>query len=152
MEYYETNDFFDSTDTEKIMEMAVSKRVNYINPLVAPEVMKNALAYFKNKDYRIYSQEYFTAKNVVTGVIKKTNNTYTVHHFVTQYHSEEWKKNRENEQKIIRSLGENTKLSKIFLSVYKALQHLKRHGFLASMRYYIGRFILRNRDWGKIDF
>jgi mannosyltransferase OCH1-like enzyme len=152
MEYYEGNDFFDSADTEKIMEMAVSRRINYIDPLIAPEVMKNALECFKDKKYRIYTREYFTAKNIVTGVIHKTRNTYTVHHFATQYHSEEWRKNRETEQKISRFFGENEKLIKIFFRVRGTLKRIKRYGFFAAIGYYIGRFILRNREREKIDF
>jgi ribosomal protein L34 len=114
--------------------------------------MKNALAYFKDKEYMIYPWEYFTAKNVVTGAIEKTNNTYTVHHFATQYHSEEWRKNRETEQKIKRFFGENTKLSEMLFRARGTLKRFKQHGFLTAMRYYIGRFILRNRDREKIDF
>jgi hypothetical protein len=152
MEYYEVNDFFSSADAEKIMQIPVSKRNEYINPLIAPEVMKNALECFKDKEYRIHPREYFTAKNIVTGVIEKTRNTYTVHHFATQYISEERRKNREKEQKIRRFLGENTKILEIFLRARGTLQRFKRHGFLASIRYYIGRFILRNREREKIDF
>jgi mannosyltransferase OCH1-like enzyme/ribosomal protein L34 len=153
MEYFESNHFFDPAETENILNMPASKRYIYISPLILPEIMKYVLElFFREKRYKIYPWKYFTAKNVVTGVIEKTRDTYTVHHFATQYHSEEWRKNRETEQKIKRFFGENTKLSKMFLRAHGALKRFKRHGFLTAMRYYIGRFILHNRDREKIDF
>jgi mannosyltransferase OCH1-like enzyme len=151
MEYFEVNNFFDGADTEKILKMAVSNRINYINPPTATEIMKNTLKYFIDKEYIIYPSEYFTAKNIVTGIIEKTENTYTVHHFATQYHSDKWRKNRETEQKISVFFGGNKKLSKIVIGGRRAVQRVMRYGLIAALRYYIERYILRKRNREEID-
>jgi mannosyltransferase OCH1-like enzyme len=108
MEYFEGRKFFEDREREKIMGMAESERHEYINPLILPEIMKNALG---NEGNQIYNRDYFTAKNIVTGKIEQTKNTYTIHHFATQYHSVEWRKDREMEQKIRRVFGERTVVS-----------------------------------------
>jgi mannosyltransferase OCH1-like enzyme len=143
MEYYETNIFFKSSDKKKIMKMKASERNDYIMPLIAPELMKNTLEYFSDKNYEIYSREYFTAKNVMTGVIEQTENTYTVHHFASQYHSPEWRKQREAEQKIFRGLGERTLLAKIVRGVFAIVGRIKRTGLSRTVEYFVRKLMLR---------
>ncbi|MDR1129335.1 MAG: glycosyl transferase [Treponema sp.] len=141
MEYYEINDFIDKEDMGKIMRMAASERHDYIDPVISPEIMKNALECFKDEEYKIYPREYFTAKNIVTGAIERTKNTYTVHHFATQYHSPEWRKNRDTEQKINRLFGEKTLLSKIVRKIIAAGNRVKRMGPGKAAEYYIEKYI-----------
>jgi hypothetical protein len=149
MEHFEKNDFFDPAETEKIMGMAASDRHEYINPLIAPEMMKMALVYFKDKKYRIYSKEYFTAKNIVTGVIEKTENTYTVHHFAAQYHSIEWQKDRKKEQEISRILGENI-ISMILRKLFIAKSRMRREGIGRAVKYYFDKYIKKKASVRKI--
>jgi mannosyltransferase OCH1-like enzyme len=152
MEYFENNCFFDPAETENILNMQVSKRYIYISTLILPEIMKYILElFFHEKKYKIYPWEYFTAKNVMTGVIEKTRNTYTIHHFATQYHSEEWRKNRSEEQKIYAIFGEKTLLAKVVFRLREAVRRVKKRGFFASLGYYTGKYILHNRKWERID-
>jgi hypothetical protein len=142
MEYFENNHFFDPAETEKILNMPVSKRYVYISVLILPEIMKYMLElYFHDKRYKIYSWKYFTAKNIMNGVIERTKNTYTVHHFATQYHSEEWRKQRETEQKIHRVFGEGTLLAKILRKIVAAGYRIKREGLEKATVYYFDKFI-----------
>jgi hypothetical protein len=132
------------------MGMAISNRHEYINPLIAPEMMKKALVYFRDKNYRIYSKDYFTAKNIVTGVIEKTENTYTVHHFAAQYHSAEWQKDRKTEQEISRVLGENI-ISKILRKLFIAKSRMRRDGIGRAITYYFDKYIKKKASVRKID-
>jgi mannosyltransferase OCH1-like enzyme len=143
MEYYETNDFIDKAKMEQIMRMEKSERHDYIDPLISPVVMKEALEHFKDRGYKIYPREYFTAKNVLTGVIKRTKNTYTVHHFATQYHSPEWRKNRETEQKISRVFGEKTLMSRIARKIIAIGNRIARMGPGKAAEYYTNKYILQ---------
>jgi hypothetical protein len=140
MEYYNTH-FFDPSEVEKIKSMAVSERHDYINPLIAPEAMKNAFEFFTDKKFRIYSKEYFTAKNTVTGVIEQTENTVTIHHFAAQYHSDEWRKDRKSEQEVSRILGETTVLSKIVRKMVTAKNRIKRGGIGSALQHYFNKYI-----------
>jgi mannosyltransferase OCH1-like enzyme len=141
MEYFETNNFFEDSETEKIMGMAVTERHEYINPLILPEIMKRAMESFKDREYRIYSREYFTAKNIVTGAIEKTKNTYTVHHFATHYHSAEWRKNRKIEQDISRFFGEKTVLAKIVRKIIGVKNRIRRQGMNRAVQYYYHKYV-----------
>jgi hypothetical protein len=150
MEYYENNNFFDVRETEKIMGMDAAKRCDYINPVILPGIMKDAMECFRDRGYRIYSREYFTAKNVVTGAIEKTKNTYTVHHFATQYHSAEWRKNRKTEQEISRFFGEKTVMSKIVRKILAVKGRIKREGLGAAVKYYFEKYgVLQKEKRGK---
>jgi hypothetical protein len=119
----------------------------FINPLILPEIMKNAAKeFFETDEARIYPHDYFTAKNVVTGKVERTENTFTIHHFATQYHSEEWRGNRNAEQKIRAVFGEKTLLSKIILRLRGLIRRVRRYGLLTAARYYIDNYILRKTD------
>jgi hypothetical protein len=141
MEYYENHNFFHASETEKIMGMDAARRCDYINPIILPELMKETMVSFKDRGYRIYSREYFTAKNIVTGAIEKTKNTHTVHHFATQYHSAEWRKNRETEQKINRIFGEKTALSKIIRRIFSVRGRIKQEGMRMAAKYYFNKYV-----------
>jgi mannosyltransferase OCH1-like enzyme len=147
MEYFENKAFFDPSLLPVIMNMPKSERNAFINPLVLPEIMKNAAQeFFGTDETRIYTRDYFTAKNVVTGKIERTENTFTIHHFATQYHSEEWRKNRDTEQKIRAVFGANTVLTKIVMRLRWIVRRVRRYGLAMAGRYYIDKYILRKTD------
>jgi hypothetical protein len=141
MEYYENNDFINKTKMEHIMELAEFERNDFIDPLISPEVMKEAFKQFKDRGYKLYPWNYFTAKNVLTGAVKRTKNTYAVHHFATQYHSPEWRKHRETEQRICRIFGEKTPLTKIILKLILLKNRISREGLVESAVYYGNKYI-----------
>jgi hypothetical protein len=155
MEYYEGRPFFDPPLLQEVLALPKTERCKFVDPIIMPEVMKNAAAEYTAKDEKdelhFYSRDYFTAKNIVTGKIEKTKNTFTVHHFATQYHSEEWRQNRSAEQKIYAVFGEKTPLAKIIFRLRGAARRVKKRGFFAALGYYAGRFILRNRAKEDID-
>lgn len=142
MEYFEENQFFDPDEEGKIKGMPVWERHEYIDPLILPEIMKEVLkGHFQNNGYRIYPREYFTAKNIVTGVIEKKDTTFTVHHFATQYHSEEWRKHREGRQKIKKMFGENSMMGKVIDKVYSIISRIERDGIRKAMTHYSNKYI-----------
>ncbi|MDR0590031.1 MAG: glycosyl transferase [Spirochaetaceae bacterium] len=151
MEYFETTDFFDPSETGKIMGMSVTERSEYLDPIILPEIMKRAMENFKDKKYRIYPREYFTAKNIVTGAIEKTRNTFAVHHFATQYHSDEWRKNRKTEQAINRAFGEKTILSKIVRKILGIKNRITRQGIGKAIEYYFNKYVVNKNNRKKAD-
>jgi mannosyltransferase OCH1-like enzyme len=146
MEYFETKPFFDQSLLQKILDMPKAERCEFIDPMIMPEVMKNAVEqYFVKNDFHIYSRDYFTAKNVMTGKLEVTENTFTIHHFATQYHSEKWRKIRENEQKIHRYLGEKSIVSLATIKLYGMLRRIQDTGFVSAMKYYYGKYISKRK-------
>jgi hypothetical protein len=147
MEYFEENPLFDPILLPNILNLPQSKRHEFIAPFILPEIMKSAAEkYFSDGSPRFFSPDYFTAKNVLTGKIEATKNTFTIHHFAAQYHSDEWRKNRGVEQSIYVSFGEKAKISKIIIVTRHVIQRIKRCGFFNAMRYYVDSFILRKRE------
>lgn len=55
-----------------------------------PQIMFECLAE-ERKIFRIYSNEYLTAKSYETGIITTTENTYSIHHFAASWHGR-WQK------------------------------------------------------------
>lgn len=147
MEYFEHKAFFEPSLLPEILSMPKLERVNFINPLILPEIMKNvAEEFFTENEFKFYSCDYFTAKNVVTGRIERTKNTFTIHHFATHYHSEKWRKNRADEQRLYAIFGEKSKLLKLIFRLRGMLLRIRKKGVAASLLYYIDRFILHKRD------
>jgi mannosyltransferase OCH1-like enzyme len=63
--------------------------------LLLPWLMKNIKEkYFNESNYNIHSSDYFTAKNLDTGFINITENTYAIHHFASSWIAEKDKKAR----------------------------------------------------------
>jgi hypothetical protein len=144
MEYFENNRFFDPAETETILNMPVSMRYAYISTLILPEIMKYTLElYFHEKRYEIYPWQCFTAKNVMTGTVKRTAETFTVHHFSTLYHSEEWRKKRTTEQRITRILGADTVRSVIAHKIFAAARRIKREGLKKAAEYYFNKYVMK---------
>ncbi|MDR2602777.1 MAG: glycosyl transferase [Spirochaetaceae bacterium] len=138
MEYFEKTPLFNPSLSEKIMSLPKSERHSFINPLILPEVMKNAGDdFFKKEAFNFYPCSYFTAKNILTGKIEKTDDAYTVHHFSSLYHSQEWLENRNAEQRVYAKFGENA-FSKTLVRLRTAARRVKRRGFLKTVKYYFG--------------
>ena len=79
-----------------------------------PIALNNTLQKFD--DFVIFPFDYFCAKNWINGVVKKTDNTYTVHHF-----SGSWEpKHKRMLKKVINKIISND-------NVYKNLRELKRN-------------------------
>ncbi|MDR1544542.1 MAG: glycosyl transferase [Prevotellaceae bacterium] len=134
---------------KKCMEYYEKKE--HFMPIVAPEVMEFVLK--ENKiALDLYSNDYFTAKNQQTGKIETTENTYTIHHFNSDYVPKKSKWARDNIQKIRAKLGENSFTSKILTSFLKiaiifpiAVWDRIRigGGIKSSVRYYCKKYILK---------
>jgi hypothetical protein len=142
MEYFEGRNFCDPKLFTNILNMEKSKRHGTVNPPILPEVMRIVLQQsFSSEKYPILSHDYFTAKNIVTGKIEMTSNTVTVHHFATQYHSEEWREIRALEQRIKLRFGENSILSKILCGFGRIKRCIQKEGILGASRYYFAKYI-----------
>jgi mannosyltransferase OCH1-like enzyme len=147
MEFIEETPLFNPDLQAKILDLPRSERHGFINPLIMPEIMKKtAEKFFAKDEFDFYSRDYFTAKNVVTGKIEASKNTYTIHHFATMYHSEAWRRNRTAEQRIYAVFGEKTKLVKFILRLKGTVWRVRKQGIFTAVRYYIDRFILRKRE------
>jgi hypothetical protein len=144
MEYYEKRFFVDPIKLLEIMKLDRSERFEAIKPLIIPVVMQTVLTentLYSNRN--IYSHDYFTAKNVMTGEIEKTKNTFTIHHFTSKYFSNEKQNQRKRDWAIRRVFGENSGFTKIIFRFIGTLERLKHDGLLVSLHYYWGRFVLR---------
>jgi hypothetical protein len=144
MEYFEATPLFNPDLRTKILDLPHPERHEFINPLIMPEIMKNTAKKFFAKDgFNFYSHDYFTAKNVLTGELEVTENTFTIHHFATRYHSEDWRKIRENEQKIRRLLGEKSIISRVTIKLYGMARRIRDTGFISAMKYYHKKYIAK---------
>jgi hypothetical protein len=142
MKYFESRNFCDPKLFPNILNMKKSKRHDVVNPPILPEVMRIVLQQsFSSEKYPILSHDYFTAKNIVTGKIEMTSNTVTVHHFATDYHSEEWREIRAWEQRIKLRFGENSILSKIICTVGRVKRCIQKQGIPGALRYYFAKYI-----------
>jgi hypothetical protein len=128
MEYYESRPFFDPKHLPEIIKRDRSKRMNFIRPILAPSLMENVLSEsFADAGYYIYSGDYFTARNLVTGEVVITENTFAVHHFASAYISEAARKRRAIVYRIARIFGENSFIVKVVLNLRDFLWRLRKH-------------------------
>jgi hypothetical protein len=142
MEYLENRNFCDPELIPDLLRLDKTKRHDLINPPISPEVMKTVLQEsFSSEKYPVLTHDYFTAKNVVTGKIEATPNTVTIHHFATEYHSEEWREIRASEQTINLRFGENTILSKILCGIGRVKRQIKKIGVRGAAGYYFFKYI-----------
>ena len=85
-------------------------------------------------NYNIYPAEYFSPKNVVTGIIRITENTYAIHHYDASW-LEDWQKQVQiKKHKIFNKLGENI-VSKGLVSIYYAYMALYKLGMKDGIDY-----------------
>lgn len=142
MEYFEGNYLFRQEQLAEIKAMPEELRHEFINPDILPVIMKNILlTYFQKEEYTIFNRYYFTAKNIINGKIEKTDETYTIHHFATTYHSKEWRQERNEIQKIHLIFGEGI-LGKIVRQLRAVVTRLKREGLIKGVIHYFDKYIL----------
>jgi hypothetical protein len=150
MEYFENTPLFDPSLLPEILRLKKSERHEFINPLILPEIMHNVLREsFYDEQYPVLSWDYFTAKNVVTGNIEATENTFTIHHFVAQYHSQEWLEARALKQKIFARFGSRSLLVKIVIKAISLIQRIEEGGLGKTFRYSMNKYISRKNTRGK---
>jgi hypothetical protein len=136
MEYFETRDFFPEDQREAVMRLPRGERHDFINPAILPAIMKNTLQMdFQGRNFEIRDRHCFTAKNVMTGEIETTEETRTIHHFATAYHTEEWRKDREGDQSAYTFWGQGA-AGKIGVLLRHIANRVKRHGLLSAAKYY----------------
>lgn len=59
----------------------------------------------KNFKFKLYSCDYFTAKSFNTGIVHRTSNTYTIHHFAGSWKNDIEKKRVERRQYLTQKYG-----------------------------------------------
>jgi hypothetical protein len=138
MEYFEKRNFYNPVLRDHILNLKKTDRHEFINPLILPEIMRNAMTDYGGPE-TIYPRDYYTAKNVITGVIEQSERTFTIHHFATLYHSEEWRDKRQKKQKIYRRFGERTVTAKVFAAVVGVMERFKEDGLWTALKYYSKR-------------
>jgi hypothetical protein len=144
MEYFENTPLFEPSLLPEILTLKKTERHEFINPLILPEIMRNVLQEsFSHERYSIRSWDYFTAKNVVTGNIEVTENTFTIHHFAAQYHSREWLEARTLKQKMLATFGTRSFLVKIVIKAISLIQRIEEGGLGKTVHYSVNKYILR---------
>jgi mannosyltransferase OCH1-like enzyme len=118
-------------------------------PIILPILMQNILNdSFSSENYDILPSEYFSAKSYVTGAIKKTNNTRTIHHYSGSWFSEEGRKNMAKRWKYFSRFGDNAFSRILFIlldfpSVFRIwINRIKQDGFFPTLRYYWNTYII----------
>ncbi|MDR3312087.1 MAG: glycosyl transferase [Spirochaetaceae bacterium] len=146
LEYFEGRNLFAPALLSKIQGLPKAERHDFISPLLSPEIMKQALdAYVTGAKPVVFPNDYFTARNIVTGEIEATGNTYTIHHFGAQYHSKEWRMQRELEQRTYVLFGERQFKAKIIVALVRLFHRLDTEGFGKTVKYYFCKKILRRK-------
>jgi mannosyltransferase OCH1-like enzyme len=126
----------------------------FSNPPVIPMIMWNMLhESFSGEDYGILPSEYFSAKSYVTGEVKKTKNTRTIHHYTGSWFTETDRKTIEKHWKHFSEFGNN--IFSWFLFVIFNLpgemgswiiDEIKRRGFLPSLKYFWNTHITNKKN------
>ncbi|MFC5684428.1 glycosyltransferase family 32 protein [Flavobacterium sp. MAHUQ-51] len=90
LEYYEGKTFvkvdgsFDTVTLPKIMMKQIGAKRKIVE--MPQEQVINNRTLLENKDFLyLFSKEYFCAKNLGTGELENTINTYTIHHFAMSW-------------------------------------------------------------------
>ncbi|MBR4323223.1 glycosyltransferase [Treponema sp.] len=98
----------------------------------------------------IYPTEYFSPKDISTGIIKITGKTYTIHHYDGSWVSDENRLMMAVSQRTRRIFGKG-KASDILIKLaqntilrsYSILKRIKEKGFKSLMKFYLNKYILR---------
>jgi hypothetical protein len=144
MKYFQSRNLCDPELFPAILKMEKSKRHDAVNPPILPDVMRLVLKEsFSSEKYQIFTHDYFTAKNVETGKIETTSNTVAIHHFATDYHSEEWRNIRKWEQKVKRRFGEKNIFTRIFIGFGGMSRRIKETGLVPAVKYYYDKYIAK---------
>jgi len=144
MEYYENRPLFPAKMGKSIMKLPKSMRSSYIDPPLAPEVMRDVLRETPEcAGFAPYTPDFFTARNIVTGDIETTCNTRTIHHFAASYNSERWRQMRSLKW-AIRRLFPKRRIFTRLLSLLVSLRfRLDEHGLAFTLRYAAEKYITR---------
>jgi mannosyltransferase OCH1-like enzyme len=118
-------------------------------PLVLPIIMRDILnESFSGENYDILPSEYFSAKSYVTGEVKKTKNTRTIHHYTGSWFTEKDRETMEKRWKHFSKFG-NSVFSWILYIISDLpgemgswiIDGIKRRGFLPSLKYFWNTYI-----------
>lgn len=85
-------------------------------------------------DTYIYPTEYFCPKNVQTGILNITENTYSIHHYDASWIEPWQKKVQEKKFKIYEKFGNNL-FSRICVNVYHVLMAINNKGLIKGLKY-----------------
>jgi mannosyltransferase OCH1-like enzyme len=121
---------------------AYGGRGQLILPQIMYAVWKESFA-----DAHVYSRDYFTAKNVMTGKIEKTQNTYTIHHFATKWVTPADRLERAVGWKIYSTFGETLFSDIVFTGIKRTracVRRIKQKGLFNALRYYLQKYRLHN--------
>jgi hypothetical protein len=144
MEYFESRNLFPPALLSKIQGLPKADRHDFISPLLSPEIMNHALdAYVTDVKPIVFPNDYFTAKNIVTGEIEATGNTRTIHHFGAQYHSAEWRRIREKRQNIREAFGEKSIIGIIIDKAYGVFCRIRHTGLITAMWHYWKKYVVK---------
>lgn len=83
----------------------LTTNVEIITEICAPLGLKLNGKKQKILDFVFYPKEVFCPKNYETGIIERTDRTYTIHHFSGSWHTEKEKDIRKKEEWLYRKLG-----------------------------------------------
>ena len=97
----------------------------------------------------LFGKDYFTAKNVLTGKIEKTANTYTVHHFATKWISKIDHFERVLKRIIYRIFGETNvseSLCETIKKIRMLLRRIRNESFRSAMKYYFKKYFPAKKE------
>lgn len=124
LSYYENRHFINNEgafDTKPLPSI--------MNSLVTPEIKRD-----------VFSYDFFTAKNQDTGIIEKSSNTYTIHHFAGSWLND-FEKAVQHATTQVHSKYRSQITGKIILLFLIVRFRFKYEGFSKSMVYYAKNYI-----------
>jgi hypothetical protein len=136
------------------MALPRAARHDFINPPILPDIMRLVLqkCFFIDgaAAFPLFTPDYFTAKNVVTGAIEITENTYTVHHFESCYHSPSWREARALTQRVFALFGARSPVVKIIIKGIALLQRIGDFGLRGAVIYYARKYFGKKSGGGAV--
>lgn len=91
---------------------------------------------------KVYPPEFFCPKNVDTGELVITDNTYSIHHYDASWIDPWQKKEVLYKQRYLREHG-NSKFTKVHILIHHSKSALKNLGFIKGTKYILKKFSLR---------
>lgn len=86
------------------------------------------------RDTNVYPIEYFCPKDVRTGALNITDNSYSIHHFDASW-VEPWQKKVQEKKFLIYKKYGNNAFSKVIYIFYHVLMAIKNNGFFNGLKY-----------------
>lgn len=90
----------------------------------------------------VYPAEYFCPINYITGKLKITEKTYTIHHFMASW-TNEYEKHLVNTRQKIYASCKNKKIANMKFIFYSLFYRVKVYGIRKSFSYYFNKYIKR---------